>query len=526
MRGSTSSNPIVVEDELNIPHIGCKTRLPPPVDPALLPTPSTEEIIASLIKQKNIFPVLESILKFIATNDSQNTAPPARSAFERSNRSDSEGPPGKKRKLGSVPAGAVDWDVPYPFSDGEGPHAYRTNWEKERGKQLINQLVGLIKSAARTAATRTYFQQQQGERRSHTGYYRPATATYGLMDPPQVLADNSNINIVHVPPHNAHPTPRPGSPSLDQFVASLLQSPEQSYIYAEPVQGSSVLTQDSDIPSGSLTPDFDQGLFDNWLSLLRAFPIPQLPISNQNNVKTSLLTNVTTSSGSTYEPPINAIDTNALPAHDLMLDFAIDPALLAMSVPQAQLSSFSSGGPVLPPGPLPSPMASTSSLTDPLTPNWDHTFPEPDIFFTDQGMYHHVVQSSLLSQVANLFAAEDPMTAANMLLQLGNPSSFINQPPSKPPPPPTQPLSYCSPPPPSLPTPSTLTAKSWTTAVPSFTVAPGRSGASKPSAREDILLRAREQRRQLSAEIARAKVELWEATIEQGVLAQILKDKV
>ncbi|KAH9960830.1 hypothetical protein BC827DRAFT_1103965, partial [Russula dissimulans] len=63
------------------------------------------------------------------------------------------------RRLNSVPAGAADWDVPYPFQQGEGPNQYRLHWEKERLKQLLSQLAVLIKCAKRSAATRTYLQQ-------------------------------------------------------------------------------------------------------------------------------------------------------------------------------------------------------------------------------------------------------------------------------------------------------------------------------------------------------------------------------
>lgn len=44
--------------------------------------------------------------------------------------------------------------------------------------------------------------------------------------------------------------------------------------------------------------------------------------------------------------------------------------------------------------------------------------------------------------------------------------------------------------------------------------------------KRDILARAKERRRQLVGEIDRAKVELWETTIEQGVLAQLVKENL
>ncbi|KAH9994840.1 hypothetical protein BJV77DRAFT_932187, partial [Russula vinacea] len=63
------------------------------------------------------------------------------------------------RRLNSVPAGAADWDVPYPFQQGEGPTKYRLHWEKERLRQLLTQLTVLVKGAKRSAAARTYLQQ-------------------------------------------------------------------------------------------------------------------------------------------------------------------------------------------------------------------------------------------------------------------------------------------------------------------------------------------------------------------------------
>ncbi|EGN99252.1 hypothetical protein SERLA73DRAFT_137509, partial [Serpula lacrymans var. lacrymans S7.3] len=69
------------------------------------------------------------------------------------------------RKLSNVPAGAADWDVPYPFQSGEGPAAYRANWERERGRQLLTQLITLIKGAAQNAALKSYFQQLKSGRR-------------------------------------------------------------------------------------------------------------------------------------------------------------------------------------------------------------------------------------------------------------------------------------------------------------------------------------------------------------------------
>lgn len=277
-----------------------------------------------LIGQKDIFPVLESILRLIAAGSGTQTSPftavpvvrppappsvpPARTNYERRTSSQiaeaqqylrqskpnarpisSEGPSTKKRKLHSVPAGAADWDVPYPFPQGEGPDAYRSTWERERGKQLISQLVSLIKNAARKAATKNYLQNEHarralaGARRTKLepyyspwpgagaaqggsgarggasasnveyeavkvrGHYRPATVLYGLegeaaasakVQVQEVLADASNGKG-----RTSEQTSKPGtswsvtggvagsqpSTPFDQLISSLLAaSPEQT----------------------------------------------------------------------------------------------------------------------------------------------------------------------------------------------------------------------------------------------------------------------------------------------------------
>ena len=58
-------------------------------------------------------------------------------------------PPVKRRKLYCVPAGAADWDVPYPFQEGDGPDGYHKTWEHKRSKELVLQFVKLIKLAER-----------------------------------------------------------------------------------------------------------------------------------------------------------------------------------------------------------------------------------------------------------------------------------------------------------------------------------------------------------------------------------------
>ncbi|KAG1842031.1 hypothetical protein DFJ58DRAFT_67017 [Suillus subalutaceus] len=134
IRGSTPSNPIIIEesDPTRLPH----------VDPSQL---------TSLIRQKTIFPVLSSIMKLLGNSPAASTQPlftnDCPSSRQCSEPATTAPPPLKRRKLTSVPAGAVEWDVPYPFPEGEGPKAYHATWERERARHLITQLVESIKAA-------------------------------------------------------------------------------------------------------------------------------------------------------------------------------------------------------------------------------------------------------------------------------------------------------------------------------------------------------------------------------------------
>ncbi|EPT05552.1 hypothetical protein FOMPIDRAFT_1077553, partial [Fomitopsis schrenkii] len=69
------------------------------------------------------------------------------------------------RRLNSVPAGASDWDVPYPFQAGQGPADYQTTWAKERAARLVRELVTLVRDAAKKAAVKGYLQEQQRVRK-------------------------------------------------------------------------------------------------------------------------------------------------------------------------------------------------------------------------------------------------------------------------------------------------------------------------------------------------------------------------
>ncbi|KAK0485192.1 hypothetical protein IW261DRAFT_1560846 [Armillaria novae-zelandiae] len=297
-RGMTSNNPIVIDD-----------NPPPPPQPVSKPLlslfpamnslglshPSNQEIVRILVRQKAIFPLLEEILKLIASG-SIRPSPSWRRDYQ----------PGstKRRKLRHVPAGANDWDVPYPFACGEGPEEYDANWAKERCKQLVSQLVSLIKTATRKAALKSYLQQLKLKE---------------AMSPPHTLQDRNSFppelpckaeeesSAIGVAAHSAlsassHPA-NESEPAADVTCiehtalptiavnavspSSLLDAPDFSQNATVDqllesllaVSSSDALTSDSSSTSSDAFPDpsgaNQQWLFDNWMSIFESFPVPE-----------------------------------------------------------------------------------------------------------------------------------------------------------------------------------------------------------------------------------------------------------
>lgn len=346
-RGSTPSNPIVVDDEdQSTPTIGrtpdYRQVLANMIDPRLLPTPSTQDIVAMLIGQKDIFPVLDGILRLIAGSHNQvsRSPPPPRSfhappAFLRHHSSDN--PPTKKRRLNKVPAGAVDWDVPYPFEHGEGPDAYQATWERDRGRELLSQLMNLIKQATKRAATKKYLQQLEESRRRvkeptrqrrqfpqpapvkipHTREQSPHSASAqvhqlalesiqaGQTPSPHPMRSTSPTSPQSMPTPPPPPSAVPLSETqlqtpFDQLITSLLTATPQHFSFHPAAQEPNFTNDVSPSSSASTMPkhavanldvlrgdinqassqaassesSIDQTLFNNWMDVFQNFPVP------------------------------------------------------------------------------------------------------------------------------------------------------------------------------------------------------------------------------------------------------------
>ncbi|KAG6842303.1 hypothetical protein C0991_010591 [Blastosporella zonata] len=660
-RGTVASNPIVIDDEDPSPasryplQFRTHPSKPVEIDPSLLPTPSTQEVVSMLIGQKDIFPVLESLLRLIAEGGGPQALNPPTPApltsFRRTSQSfqpsgsanthtfaaaltptattSSSGPPPKKRRLNRVPAGAVDWDVPYPFPEGQGPKSYRTTWQRDRGKQLISQLVTLIKSAARKAATRKYFENEQAKKQwlesqwayaqireealrrpseepKVHGHYRPSTITYGLQgeaaaaaraQAQEVLADASNSNgkpsvapsSAPAPPSfqsvqpltSETPVTNPvSSTAFDQLISSLLAAtPGQNMdLSSNPsssnnaVAGGLDVAGSSSASNGSQTSEgLDQGLFDNWMNIFQTFPVAPSNFSSPAHDIWGLPSQPSTSTPAPVNDDFGFLDfdqTDPNPVDGGSYDFesifdtssaagpsqtsaqppvpsttpvfspqdiAIDPTLLAISIPQSSVVLTSENTLETTPSLAGSPMPSLSSLgdVDPSTPNsatWDLSIPEVFAGSNGEASENGLIGrggGGLAGQGMWGFALQNTFKQAYNFRQGGAEYSnaFLEAPSEG-----RTDASWMSKgkgrdmarPPLLLPTASRSESADFSASQRLLQISdhptdwPQRTKAG-------ILRRATERKKQLMTEIDNVRTQLWETTIEQGVLSHMHK---
>lgn len=375
--------------------------------------PSKQEIMACLVKEKDIFPIIQSLIKLTAPGAKQtppNPAPSTRSSEEPSKDAPrtkivgthATGYPMKKRKLNRVPAGAADWDIPYPFDQGEGPTEYQETWQGERGKELIEQLINLIKNATKKAAMQNYLKGKfPGKTKKSKAkddnkrfddeprvnkYYKAITATYGLppskstassrqSTPAKDYSSSRSVTPSTAPAPSTSSgatTPAPeqaqGSDSLDLLLSSL-------FAMTQPVrhQTKEASTSSVNKPEDSLAGlGVDQSWLDDWMKSLE----PSGRMNSDGSFSQSF------GSGA---PPVD-LDFSMLDFSDLGMPsgsagatglqsstdplcdaansvFPIDPVLIALSAPSVDGTA--------------QPTAVTSPTeTNPITPlsaDWDMT---------------------------------------------------------------------------------------------------------------------------------------------------------
>ena len=598
MPGSTSSNPILVDEEDDTPILGRRSRSKdqPYIDPALLTAPTNREIVSVLIGQKDIFPILEGVLKLVmgsatgetATTGSKRLSSP-KSNNSRSKTSTSSGQPVKKRKLHRVPAGATDWDVPYPFPEGEGPDAYHKTWERERGKQLISQLIKLIKTAARKAATKKYLKQRTKEEVGAEGagpHFSPETSNpdQTALTQTQVLQDASNASRMS---ENADSSPTASNfpPAGIQFVDNAQSSTMATFELnastdaVAPDQGSSggfttqpgfnnlsESRQNLMFSTPTETPSFgaDQPMFDTWMNFLEQFPMsfggssdnlagfskepvshsstPGLDEFNLANMMGGNHNSDPNIASSEFDAMMSMLGQPHLPGNDasMMDNNAVFPAFNNSGLQENIFASTSGGvvegilGVIDPSLQIASPIASTSSVgsNDPVTPiaiDWDLSVPDVTIGGVEssaegQGMW----RSSLWKGIFGSYHQDSVGWDAGNDVGLQSLSDFGISPQVADEIPDAAPLvdkgkGRAVEPPANA---STLSAELPLPSQPatsvSFQAILDRT-SSRKLRKDEILQRAQKKRRLIQEELDKVKMQLWETTIEQASLVQLVK---
>ncbi|KAJ3988942.1 hypothetical protein F5890DRAFT_1550076 [Lentinula detonsa] len=555
-RGSTATNPIVIDDDKHsrqhqsqqFSHDRSRAipgyQLPMNSD---LPKPSIQEIVQILIKQREIFSILNDIFKLLQKRNPSSTTI--------TNSSASLGPAPKKRKLNKVPAGAVDWDVPYPFHPGEGPHAYSSTWEQTRGKQLVSELVSLIKAASRKATIRKYMSALKQDQSSATlmkewehvmpkvaAHDRPESTLYGLPNTPlqEILADASN-NPVKPPDSSTSSLPASASESssFDELFALLLAATPNS---AETDEAAAVPSTNlnslfGNINSPESTPELDQSVIDNWVSIFQTYQVslPDEPAATHFSdspylappfAGASLNPNLSLDIGSwdgvsdvpgglsPSTPAVDSLYWAPLPmdidAHARAADSLFpnelssrNPSQLGVSIPPSFTSEFNTlcGTPSIPY----SPVFSSSSFGDAaLITHMLHTTEYPDTS-------HVSIPKTRRSE------DEEPMNSSEGSCQLAKKQSVQEHSPDFP----AGPLSAL------LPAFSSSVYSSPANTGTSSVFTPPVVRPYDPSGRmiekAELLKRARDRRAQLVEEILKTRMQLWETTIEHGVLTRLAK---
>jgi len=306
-RGAGPSNPIVLDDrETDIPSrpIGrSNVNYLKNIHPSQLPTPTTQEVVDMLIKLKDIFPVLQSILKLLASGGATQGGNPTPTTSVRGwtsqpgQRRITVQPLVKRRKLNRVPAGAADWDVPYPFLDGEGPEAYRQNWTKDRSRQLIAQLIGLVRAALEKATAKKYLDELARRRRLERNRHRSCTVLTDRQlggkganhyrDPcGDVLVSSTSIETLPTGTRDSSvapastPTPASSNTTFNDLLSTLLSVPDPTQC-AGPSQtlapsqliGTNQSTNNLLAASHVSSSTNDQSLVDSWMNILQTFSL-------------------------------------------------------------------------------------------------------------------------------------------------------------------------------------------------------------------------------------------------------------
>ncbi|THH00278.1 hypothetical protein EW145_g7108, partial [Phellinidium pouzarii] len=505
-RGATAYNPIIVEEEApSISSTAWKSRQAQL--PSHMPVPSGEAIANTLVSQGNIFPVIRSLMPYFggSSNVGCCAGHDCHPVGHDTAHSHFAAPPLKRRKLNSVPAGAKDWDVPYPFPNNEGPTRYFQKWEKTRGKKLVLELVSLVRDAVQKAAAKSYFEEKGKEKEENpemslTCDDVSTTGDIGRTD----ISTSQSAHDTTADQRKSNSAPALEYPPPQPIYPDILASSDRNASSSTQELGTD-FEAFLDAVNTALT-DSNVQLTNDDLAVMSSFGLsPTSSCSPSLVSSTRLSTPIDITEFSTSENKENTYMESLFSQFPCFGNDNIppDPALLDVTWP----SSASAQNQLF------SPYAASSSefiANAPTVADFQqasvvpHRLDSPENSLVNIPTYDN--QSDRMSSTSG--------THISTSLTPTTPSTFSQ----------TSFFALEHPPAPShasVPQRQVRNVRS----VGVRTHESSNRQANRKLEREDVRLRAHVRREQLATEVARAKIELWETTIEQGVLINLSKDK-
>ncbi|EJD48928.1 hypothetical protein AURDEDRAFT_183062 [Auricularia subglabra TFB-10046 SS5] len=484
--GSSRSDPVVLDDDsARSPRRSASARN------AATPAPSSaaasenapQDPLVRLQRNPNFISVLRGLLAHTTMQ-------------RRGSHAVGRPPPPKKRRLSRVPSGAQDWDVPYPFPNGEGPEHYDETWSEKRGAKLVKDLIKLVSEAVSDAQLAPV---------AHTDADANAVAADGQ----QAIATSVNNwldNLRNTPaPSASTASPAPASDSFDAFecvdsLQSLMalydkESDESlfSTLFGADMNDfgggdtSSVSTPGplppAEVPDAAIDPELFAIAQQQMAGQASApWPTPDSSLFGQDEDNPGPVTNA-------QSPDQQAAvqDTSTLNAQETS-DVLTDPAAFEDAIKSL--------------------LASMPGLSDGQSQSMDQ----------DQPPFPHAVDipPSVLPLTPVSLATPTFASPRHSALSLVDPATLepFTQPLSSMPIPPTSlpqavlpPPSVADPPPTAGPVVPEATVPLWTTKVEKKSV---------------LLAQALAQRARLQAELDRTQHDVWACTVEDGVLHRLL----
>ena len=507
-KGASAQNPIVIDDSTSI-----DSGLPR-VDRNQLPVPSGTEIASILMQQKEILPLLKSLLPYLS---------------------------GK----GTREAGSLQDDH---IAKKRRTEKELERWEKGKEKKLLIQLVRIVKEAVQKATskpavmeeplqtgvsdtTATQAQHGSSESSSAQSLYPVETNTLSYVDWAGSFDMDSTASS---PPLHTYPQPsslfgdvdvQPAPSSfIDMDTTSLFNLEDDLKSWLESLGDTSF--QESEMAC-SYTRDSSFSVTETNSPLSTRLPTPVDPslfglYENKENDVPQILT----------DSSVDVRVASELDFSGLGFDISVDPLLFGLCEQPTSMSTTVA----------PIPAETLPSITFEGSPSLNHS--TQDVTGSLQTNIERLVRYLLIPS-APISPPPPPPIVPSPLPPL--PTTVIAPPIAPPIQSPACSTSVINRQGPILIGPSLYEEQS----MPFINLFPSPSirktlnipsapnplstitrhlvtNLSKPTKkldRETILKRARARREQLVAEIARAKVELWETTIEQGVLVHLSKDK-